>query len=85
MVFTIYVNILPHPGILDPQGKATLAGLHNMAFDNVQEVRIGKRIKLQIAANSAEEARAQAQQAANKLLANPITEVFELELATQPA
>ncbi|MBX3102508.1 MAG: phosphoribosylformylglycinamidine synthase subunit PurS [Bacteroidetes bacterium] len=85
MVYTVYINILPHPGILDPQGKATLSGLHNLGFAGVQEVRIGKRIRLNISAASVEEARQLAEESARKLLANPITEVFSIELEVQPA
>lgn len=79
MTFTVYVNVLPHPEILDPQGKATLNGLHHMEFSAIRQVRVGKRILLTVEAPNPEAASQQAQQAAHKLLANPITEVFELE------
>lgn len=78
-MFVVYVNILPHPQILDPQGKATLGGLHHLGFEAVQEVRVGKRIQLQVAAASADQALKLADEAAKKLLANPITEVYTLE------
>lgn len=46
--YTIYVSILPHEQILDPAGKATLSGLHQLGFAAVADVRIGKRIRLQL-------------------------------------
>ena len=34
------------PGILDNAGKATTRALHSLGFDNVNNVKIGKTIKL---------------------------------------
>jgi len=34
------------PGILDNAGKATTRALHSLGFDNVNDVKIGKTIKL---------------------------------------
>ena len=34
------------PGILDHAGKATTRALHSLGFNNVNDVKIGKTIKL---------------------------------------
>ena len=34
------------PGILDNAGKATTRALHSLGFNNVNDVKIGKTIKL---------------------------------------
>ncbi|MCS7074951.1 MAG: phosphoribosylformylglycinamidine synthase subunit PurS [Bacteroidia bacterium] len=74
----VSVDVILHPAILDPQGKATLSGLKNLGFDSIVSVRIGKRIDLQVIAESIEEAKQIGQEAATKLLANPVMETFEI-------
>jgi phosphoribosylformylglycinamidine synthase subunit PurS len=78
--YTIYVNILPHEQILDPAGKATLSGLHQLGFTGVADVRIGKRIRLQVEAADRATAEAQARKAADELLVNRIVEGYTLEV-----
>lgn len=83
MTYTAYVDILPLDEILDPAGKATALGLHNLGFGSVQDVRIGRRVLLKLEAASVEAARTQADEAARKLLANLIMERYEVTV--QPA
>jgi phosphoribosylformylglycinamidine synthase len=71
---------MPLKELLDPQGKAVMGGLGNLGLDAIQDVRIGKNISLQVEANSADEARSIAEQAAKKLLANPVMEQFEISV-----
>jgi len=78
MTFTVQVKVMPLKDLLDPQGKAVMGGLQNLGIKNVTDVRIGKHIDLQIEANSKEDALALAEEAAKKLLANPVMEYFEL-------
>lgn len=80
MKFKATVHIMPRPEILDPQGKATLHGLHNLGFSQVEQVRIGKQVELMVEANSAEEARGSLEEACRKLLANPVIEQFHFEV-----
>ncbi|MBX7240564.1 MAG: phosphoribosylformylglycinamidine synthase subunit PurS [Bacteroidia bacterium] len=80
MQFKAVVHIMPRPEILDPQGKATLNGLKNLGFQNVESVRVGRRVELAIEADSKEEAEAKVQEASRKLLANSVTEVFRFEV-----
>ncbi len=78
MLFTAQVKVMPLKDLLDPQGKAVLGGLQNLAIQSIADVRIGKHIDLQIEAADKEEAIAIATEAANKLLANPVMEMFEI-------
>ncbi len=78
MLFTAQVKVMPLKDLLDPQGKAVLGGLQNLNIKSVSDVRIGKHIDLQIEANSKEEATQIASEAAQKLLANPVMEMFEV-------
>lgn len=80
MTFAVQVKVMPLKELLDPQGKAVMGGLGNLGLKAIQDVRIGKNISLQVEANSADEARSIAEQAAKKLLANPVMEQFEISV-----
>jgi phosphoribosylformylglycinamidine synthase len=78
MMFTAEVKVMPLKELLDPQGKAVSDGLKNLGLKNVNDVRIGKHINLQIDAATKEEASAIAEDAAKKLLANPVMEEYTI-------
>lgn len=80
MQFTVQVKVMPLKDLLDPQGKAVISGLHNLAIQTIKDVRVGKSITLQIEADSKEAARAIAEEASKKLLANPVMEYFEIQV-----
>ena len=80
MIFTAQVKVMPLKDLLDPQGKAVMGGLQNLGLNSVTDVRIGKHIDLQIEANSEADALATATQAAKKLLANPVMEIFNVTI-----
>jgi phosphoribosylformylglycinamidine synthase subunit PurS len=86
MQYTIEVNIMPLKQLLDPKGKATTQALHQLGFQAIEQVRIGKCISLTIEAESAEAARAAAQSATQQLLCNPVMEYAVLgpAVALQP-
>lgn len=81
MTFSVQVKVMPLKELLDPQGKAVKGGLDNLGLNKVQDVRIGKNIVLQIDAESADSAKAIAEEAAKKLLANPVMEMFEVSIS----
>jgi phosphoribosylformylglycinamidine synthase subunit PurS len=78
MTFSVQVKVMPLKELLDPQGKAVMSGLQSLGINNVGDVRIGKSITLQVEASSADDARQIAENAAKKLLANPVMEYFEI-------
>ena len=78
MTYTVQVKVMPLKELLDPQGKAVMGGLSNLGLNNVQDVRIGKNITLQIDAATPDAAKQIAEDAAKKLLANPVMEYFEV-------
>ena len=80
MTFTVQIKVMPLKDLLDPQGKALMGGLQNLGLNNISDVRIGKHIDLQIEASDKEEALAAGENAAKKLLANPVMEVFEITI-----
>ncbi|MGV3656481.1 MAG: phosphoribosylformylglycinamidine synthase subunit PurS [Chitinophagaceae bacterium] len=84
MKFTVQVKVMPLKELLDPQGKAVLGGLGNLGMKGIEDVRIGKNITLQVEADSKEAAQQQAEEAAKKLLANPVMEYYEIETTPNP-
>jgi phosphoribosylformylglycinamidine synthase subunit PurS len=78
MTYTAQVKVMPHKELLDPQGKAVLGGLSNLGINNIEDVGIGKNIILQVEAATEQEAKQIAEEAAKKLLANPVMEMFEV-------
>ncbi len=80
MTYTVAINVMPLKDLLDPQGKAVLAGLHNLGITKAQDVRIGKRIVIQMEASNEAEAISNATIAAEKLLANQVMEQFEISI-----
>ena len=80
MIFSAEVKVMPLKELLDPQGKAVSDGLKNLGIKNINDVRIGKHINLQIEAATKDEAFAIAEDAAKKLLANQVMEQYEITL-----
>ncbi len=78
--FKARVTVMLKDGVLDPQGRAIGHALGNLGFAGVGEVRAGKVIELELAANDAEAARVQAEAMARKLLANLVIERFSVEV-----
>jgi phosphoribosylformylglycinamidine synthase len=81
MIFTAQVKVMPLKELLDPQGKAVLGGFKNLGISSISDVRIGKNISLQIEAATIEIAKQIAEDAARKLLANPVMEMFEVTVS----
>lgn len=80
MTYTVQVKVMPLKDLLDPQGKAVMGGLSSLGLNGVTDVRIGKNITMQIEAASGDAAKAIAEEAAKKLLANPVMEQFEISI-----
>lgn len=80
MKFLAEINVMPHKNLLDPQGKAVTGGIHSLGLNTVENVRVGKRISLEVKADNADDARAIAEIACKKLLANPVMEYFEISI-----
>jgi phosphoribosylformylglycinamidine synthase len=79
MTFNVQIKVMPLKDLLDPQGKAVLGGLKNLGIHSVEDVRVGKHVTLAIDASSESEAKQIAEDAAKKLLANPVMEFYEIE------
>jgi phosphoribosylformylglycinamidine synthase subunit PurS len=74
------VLVRPKAGILDPQGQAVEASLRQLGF-HVDEARIGRVVDLEIDAPDPSTARAELERMCDQLLANPLIESYEIEIA----
>jgi len=70
-------------GVLDPQGKAIERSLHTLGYPEVQDVRMGKYLELDIDAVSREAAAIRIREICDKLLANPVIEDYRFEISTE--
>jgi phosphoribosylformylglycinamidine synthase subunit PurS len=74
------VLVRPKPGILDPQGEAVLGSLKQLGFA-VDDARVGRVVDLELENGDREQARADLERMCEQLLANPLIESYEIELA----
>lgn len=81
--FRVSVHITPRKGLLDPQGKAVEGALHSLGFGTVREVHVGRHIVIENEAADADEAKDAVRAMCERLLANPVTEDFEIESAAE--
>lgn len=73
----VYVTL--RESVLDPQGSAVMGSLHNMGYDEVQDVRIGKFLELQLA-DAEREVDTAVKEMCEKLLTNTVIEDYRYEV-----
>ena len=81
MKFIAEIDVMPLKALLDPQGKAVTGSMKNLGLPEIENVRIGKHISLEVEANNEAEATSKVEEACKKLLCNPIMEFFEFKLS----
>ncbi|MBD2499672.1 phosphoribosylformylglycinamidine synthase subunit PurS [Anabaena azotica] len=74
----IFVTL--RPSVLDPAGVAVQSGLQQMGYDNVENVRIGKYIELNITTSDQAKARQDLDRICDQMLANPVIENYRYDL-----
>lgn len=74
------INVMPLKALLDPQGKAVTGSMKNLNLNEIENVRIGKHITLEITADSEIIAKAKVDEACKKLLCNQIMEFYEFQI-----
>ncbi len=78
-LYRVPVQIIPRPGILDPQGAAVAGALRSLGFNTIADIRVGRFITVDVNAASATDATSAVRSMCEKLLANPVIEDFVLE------
>ncbi len=74
----IYVTL--RASVLDPAGAAVESSLKNSGYENVENLRIGKYIELNLSAAGPEIAKKQLNQICDQVLANPVIENYRFEI-----
>jgi phosphoribosylformylglycinamidine synthase PurS subunit len=78
--FKAEVRVTLRREVLDPQGAAVEQALQVMGHERVANVRVGKLIELWLEASTPEAAQAEAEEIAQRLLANPVLETFQVSV-----
>jgi phosphoribosylformylglycinamidine synthase len=78
IIWKLEVHVMPKEGVNDPQGDAVRSGLASLGFTSASRVRVGKRIAIELIADSEAEALEQGRGMCEKLLANPVIEEFSI-------
>ena len=78
----VVVDVMLKPEILDPQGQAVANALPRLGVTDVSSVRIGRRIEIEFAGDADLE---RTRDIADKLLANPVIEDFDLRVLDDSA
>jgi phosphoribosylformylglycinamidine synthase len=81
MKFIADIDVMPLKALLDPQGKAVTSSMKNLGLPEIQNVRIGKHITLEIEADNEASAKIKVDEACKKLLCNQIMESYEFTLS----
>lgn len=81
MKFKAEINIMPLKSLLDPQGKAVSASMKNIDLSEIDNVRIGKHITLDVEADNLESAEQKVDTACKKMLCNQIMESYSFKLS----
>jgi len=66
--------------IMDAQGQTVERALHNLGYQGVRNLRIGKYVEMEVDGAPRKQLSAQLDEMCRKLLANPIIEDFRVEI-----
>jgi phosphoribosylformylglycinamidine synthase len=80
MTYRAHIRVVPRAGLLDPQGQAVEHALTALGFAETASVRIGKAIEVEVKASSRADAEERVRRMCDKLLANPVTEDYLVEI-----
>ncbi|GEN35644.1 MULTISPECIES: phosphoribosylformylglycinamidine synthase subunit PurS [Aneurinibacillus] len=79
-MFKAVVYVTLKESVLDPQGNAVKGSLHSLGFDEVNDVRIGKYMEVELDVANRETAEERLTEMCEKLLANTVIEDYRFEL-----
>lgn len=83
--YDVDVRVTPREGLLDPQGKAIAGALHSLGFEDLDSARVGRLIRLRLRAADEDAARERVDDMCRRLLANPVTEDYTIEVVGSPS
>ena len=74
------IEISLKEGILDPQAKTIFNALHSLGFDCVRDLKISKKMSLDLDLNDTNLAQERLESMAKDLLANPVIENYNIKI-----
>lgn len=74
------VEISLKEGILDPQAKTIFNALHSLGFDCVRDLKIAKKMILDLDLSDTNHANEQLESMSKDLLANPVIENYKIKI-----
>jgi phosphoribosylformylglycinamidine synthase PurS subunit len=81
--YKVAIHVVPRKGLLDPQGQAVADALHTLGFAGVTSVHVGRHLIVELDAADEPSARSDVIRMCERLLANPVTEDFEIATVTR--
>ena len=78
--YSVIVHVSPLPGVLDPSAAAVMRALPALGFEGVSNTQIGKVITFDVEATDHDVARAEVEQMCQQLLANPVIEIYSIDV-----
>ena len=80
MKFKAEVIIVPREGVLDTQGNAVEKTLTNLGYKGLDEVRVGRIVRMNMESSSAAEAKKSVESMCEDLLANELVETYKVSV-----
>ncbi len=80
MIFKAEVVITPREGVLDTQGKAVEKTLTHLGYTGLNEVRVGRIVRINMESTSAQEAKKSVESMCQDLLANELIETYAVSI-----
>ncbi len=71
----VVVTVMPKAGVLDPQGQTVEGALGRLGFGGVSDVRVGKRIELEV---GGDDPLAAVHEMCERLLVNALIEDYDV-------
>lgn len=81
MLYHVQVEITLKPTVMDAQGTTIERALHKLGHEGVKNVRIGKFVTMDVEAKCPGCAKKAAEEMCKELLANPIIEQYDVQVA----
>jgi phosphoribosylformylglycinamidine synthase subunit PurS len=82
-LFKVSVYVTPKHGVADPQGAVIERALPALGHSEVENIRVGRYITLEVARDSRGAVEAEVDAMCRQLLANPIIEDYHFEISEE--
>ncbi|MEA1902152.1 MAG: phosphoribosylformylglycinamidine synthase subunit PurS [Actinomycetota bacterium] len=77
----VTVTINRRPEIADPEGVTVMRALHDLGYTETEAVRMDRVIHMEVVGDDADVIRSRVEEMCLQVLANPVLEDFEVEVA----